>query len=362
MSFAPNFWTTLNGSMPHTDVSSVCQQIISSLDIPIWPQLSRLYFRKNMYTKFSAALPALVVDEKNHKVIFDTSHDITPALEKFYAPYLEVDLDFFGLRRDYAAVFYSMLEELKATPESSSGWVKGQVTGLISTGLTVTDQDLLAALYDELLADVLIKNAAMNALWQIRQLKTVRPNVIIFVDEPYMASFGSAYISLSREQVVTMLDEIFKAIHSEGGLAGVHCCANTDWSVLLETQVDILNLDAYGFIENLALYPEELCKFLDRGGVIAWGIVPNTEEIASVSPQGLADKLNNGIDLICNKAATRNVTIDPEAFNTRSLITPACGLGPTIVEVANKVLPILVETGHMLRNKTNVESKTFNVL
>ena len=55
--------------------------------------------------------------------------------------------------------------------------------------------------------------------------------------------------------------------------------------MLLATTVDILNLDAYGYIENLALYPAELRAFLDRGGVVCWGIVPNTEEIYNVTPE-----------------------------------------------------------------------------
>lgn len=93
--------------------------------------------------------------------------------------------------------------------------------------------------------------------------------MILVVDEPYLAAFGSAFISLSREEVIAMLDEVFAAIHQEGGLAGVHCCANTDWSVLMATSVNFLNLDSNGFVENLALYPDELRAFLDRGGYIA---------------------------------------------------------------------------------------------
>ena len=240
-----------------------------------------------------------------------------------------------------------MLERLQTT---SGQWVKGQVTGPISMGLTVVDQDLRSSLYDEMLVDALVKNAAVNARWQIKKLKSVRPNIFMFVDEPYMASFGSAFISLSREQAVTMLDEVFESIHNEGGLAGVHCCANTDWSVLLETEVDILNLDAYGYLDNLALYPDELRAFLDRGGIIAWGIVPNTEEIDNVTPAGLVNQLRRGIGLICEKAAARGVSIDPDEFNSRSLITTACGLGPTTPEIADRVIPVLVETGHLLQD------------
>ncbi len=347
MNFSPNFLTTLIGSVPYTNTTETCQHIASQMDIPIWPQMVKLGFRENMYTQYGAVLPAVVIDDQNEKITFDTREDITPALETFYQPYLEENLDYFSLPHLHAQGFYAMLERLLGT---SGEWVKGQVTGPISMGLTVTDQDLRASLYNEMLADALVKNAAMNARWQIRQLKSVRSNIIIFVDEPYMASFGSAYISLSREQVIAMLDEVFEAIHTEGGLAGVHCCANTDWSVLLETQVDILNLDAYGYLENLALYPEELRRFLDRDGLIAWGIVPNNAEIDSVTPQELSNRLRQGIQLISDKAAARGVSIQPEEFNTRSLITPACGLGPTTPEIADKVLPVLVETGKLLRN------------
>ena len=347
MNFEPNFLTTLIGSVPYSNTAETCKKISASIDVPFWPQMVKLSFRENMYTQYGAVLPSVVIDDENEKITFDTSKDITPALESFYMPYLEDDIDYFGLPRNHADGFYTMLEQLNETPGE---WIKGQVTGPISMGLTVTDQDLRASLYNELLADTLVKNAAMNARWQIRELKRVRSNIIIFVDEPYMASFGSAYISLSREQVIAMLDEVFEAIHAEGGLAGVHCCANTDWSVLLGTQVDILNLDAFGYLGNLALYPVELRQFLDHGGIIAWGIVPNNEAIDTVTPQGLADQLGEGIALICEKAAARAISIAPDEFTTRSLITPACGLGPTTPEIADKVLPVLAETSMLLRS------------
>jgi hypothetical protein len=346
MPFQPNFRTTLIGSVPFLDTADTCERILETLDIPLWPQMVKLNFRENMYTQFGAVLPGVVINDENEKITFDTTMDLTPALEVFYTHYLEDDLDYFGLPHDHAEGYYQMIAKFNQTP---SEWIKGQVTGPISMGLTITDQDLRASLYHEMLADTLVKNAAINARWQIRQLKAIRPKVIIFVDEPYMASFGSAYISLNRDQVVSMLDEVFESIHAESGLAGVHCCANTDWSVLLDTQVDILNLDAYGYLSNLALYPAELRNFLDRGGVIAWGIVPNNEAIFDVTPEILADQLHAGIDSICKKAAFRGIEINPKEFNTKSLVTPACGLGPATVEIANQVLPILAETGKALR-------------
>lgn len=345
MTLTPRFWTSHVGSVPYTESVELCRRLVADLDVPAWPQLPRRTFRENMYVQYSDGLPGIVLDEAGERVYFDTTGDLTPALETFYERYLADDVESFALSPDYASGFYTMLDLLRTAPGE---WAKGQVTGPISFGLTVTDQDRRAGLYNDLLADAIVKNAAMKARWQIQQLHTARPNTILFVDEPYMASFGSAYISLSREQVITMLDEVFAAIHQENGLAGVHCCANTDWSVLLTTSVDILNLDAYGYLENLALYPAELRAFLDRGGVITWGIVPNTEEVFNVTAEQLAQRLIAGLTLISNKAEARGIQISVEELSNRSIIAPSCGLGPTTVEVADTVFDMLICTGDAL--------------
>ena len=342
------FATTAVGSFPHPSGQPLSQRLVEILDIPAWPQLSKRSFRENMYVQYSACLPAVRVDDENEKITFDTTGDLSQPLEVFYTHYLAEDLDAFGLTPEYAGGFFDMLESLLNTPGQ---WVKGQVTGPISVGLTVTDQDLKASLYNEMLADALIKNAAMNARWQIQKLKALRPGVIISVDEPYLAAFGSAFISLERHQVITMLDEVFEAIHQDGALASVHCCANTDWSVLLGTAVDILNLDAYGYLENLALYPAELRGFLDRGGAIMWGIVPNNEDIFQTTPEALAGQLNEGLDLIQSKAQARGVSITVEELAERSLITTSCGLGPASVEIADLSLDILAQTSKLLQLK-----------
>ncbi len=341
-----NFLTTHVGSVPHPSPERIAPWLAAHLDIPAWPQLSQRNFRESMYIMYAPVLPGIIIDEHAEKVYFDTTAELSNALEFFYDAYLADNVNYFGLYNDYAQGFGVMLKALQSRPGQ---WAKGQVTGPISFGLTVTDQSLRASLYNELLADAIVKNMAMNARWQIRQLKTVRPHVILFVDEPYMASFGSAFISLSREQVIAWLDEIFDAIHAEGALAGVHCCANTDWSVLLASKVDILNLDAYGYVENLALYPKELRAYLDRGGAVCWGVVPNNERIHEETPQSIANRLHKGIKLIAEKAIARHIPIKPDEFASCSLVSPACGLGPTTIEIADEVFEKLARTGEILR-------------
>ncbi len=341
-----HFLTTHVGSVPHPDGSDLCTWLASRLDIPAWPQLPRRNFRESMYVQYTANLPGIKVNEVKEKVYFDTTQDLSPHLEEFYSHILDDEVDCFGLNPEYASGFFEMLKTLDGT---DGKWAKGQVTGPISFGLTVTDQDLRASLYHDLLGDVIVKNAAMNARWQIRQLKKNRPYVVIFVDEPYLASFGSAFISLSREQVLSMLNEVFHAIHGEGAIAGVHCCANTDWGLLLSTEVDILNLDAFGYVENLALYPMELRSFMERKGSICWGIVPNNEEIRSFAPARLAERLKENMQMISSKAKGRDENILPEEFAARSLLSPACGLGSSTIELCEEVFEKLAETGDWLK-------------
>ena len=341
------FQTTLLGSFPYIESQALCRRLAVEIDLPAWPQLPRRTFLENMYTQFSAPLPGIAIDYQREKVFFDTSQDLTPLLEKFYEHYLVNDLNYFSLPPKFAQGFYEMLPALQAAPGS---WAKGQVTGPISFGLTVTDQGLRASLYHELLVDPILKNICMNARWQIRQLKQTRENVLIFVDEPYLASFGSAYISLNRDQVTALLEEVFEAIHNEGALAGVHCCGNTDWSVLLETSVDVLNLDAYDYLESLALYPQELRRFLDRGGWICWGLIPNNPMVFQETAPSLVKRLDKGFTMIVEKAHRRGVTLNEGELAQRSLLSPSCGLGPASHEIADRALLLLTETADLLRH------------
>lgn len=330
--------TTAIGSFPHTDPQPLCQRLLESLSVPAWPQLPRRSFKENMYVQYSARLPGIRIDEQNEKIYFDSSGDLTAELESFYTLVLEEDLSAFALPEERAAGYYAMqmLLEGQHLPR-----LKGHVTGPFSLGLTVTDQALRASLYDPSLAEAIVKNAAFNARWQVRDLKRFAGEVLLFVDEPYMASFGSAYINTSREQVIAMLDEVFAAIQEEGGRAGVHCCGNTDWPVLMDTRVDILNLDAVSYLESLALYPVELQAFLQRGGQIAWGIVPNNEAVLATEAGEIRERLARGADDIAARAQKMGIDLAPDLLLERSLLTTACGLGSTNQQVAERALAVL---------------------
>jgi methionine synthase II (cobalamin-independent) len=337
MSVLPAFLPTAVGSLPHTDPGAACDLVLKWLPhIPAWPQLPRRDARERLPAQFCGGFPGVVIEEG--RVYVDRRQDLDAGLERLYASYLRRDLDSAALDADFAS---GLKHFLSLRPESAVA-VKGQVLGPVSWGLTVTDQDRRAILYDDILADAAARYLHLQAAWQERALRRLAARTIVFVDEPYLAAFGSAYLAVEREEVQRLLEEVLGGIE---GLKGVHCCGNTDWSLLLETSVDILNFDAYDYAEALSLYPQALSAFLRRGGVIAWGIVPtaNDAQVMAESVGSLTERLWSALRLVASKG------IPLDDLLAASLLTPACGLGTLSEAAAARALELLAGVSAQMR-------------
>ena len=330
---------TAIGAMPQTDPQAACSQVIHYLkDIPVWPQLPKRSFQENMYVQFSQGFPGVVV--KDNSIYVDRLLGQGEPLEQLYTAYLENDFYKYPVGAEYAAGLHTFLSVKGLSPLA----VKGQVTGPISWGLTVTDEDKRAIIYDDVLGDAVAKLLRLKASWQEKALSQISKNTIIFVDEPYMASFGSAFISLSKEKVISLLEEVFSGI---SGLKGVHCCGNTDWSVLLETTTDIVSFDTYNYAQSLSLYPAEVKEFLGRKGTIAWGIVPNeAEALAGETVASLKDRLEEAM-----APFTRN-GISFKQLIQQGLLTPSCQIASLVTEeAAGRALELLAELSIEIRKR-----------
>jgi methionine synthase II (cobalamin-independent) len=353
--FEPCCLATTIGSLPHTDVARGTGLMFESTpEIPSWVQFPKRTFHENMMVQFTEGLPALVEDED--RVYFDTvTPDFTDQLTGFYTRYLAATeegdpaaLDSFALSSQYAAGFGEFVARL---PEQATPWValKGQVTGPFTLGTNLLDQDRRCAYYDDQLRDVIVKTVALKAVWQITRLSAFGREVMIFVDEPSLLGFGSqTFLTISREDVLRDLNEVAAAIHALGGLAGVHCEANTDWSLLMETDLDILDFDAYDHMQAITLYPTHLRAFLERGGSLGWGIVPtlDREAAATETIPSLLDRFDEGVDRLLRKG------FDRELLLRRALITPSCGAGGVLTEpLAERVLGLLRQLSTILRDR-----------
>ena len=328
---------TAIGSMPHTNPEEACSLVLKYLpDIPAWPQLPNRSSKESMYIQFSEGFPEIVTN--GDKIHIEPSANFETKLGQIYMDWEENDSSKYSVSVEYAAGFHTFLAKAK-----KPGIVKGQIIGPITWGLTVTDQDGRAILYNETLAEVTAKFLRLKASWQENALREISPNTIIFVDEPYLTSLGSAFVAIPNERVTTLLEEVFKGIR---GLKGVHCCGNTDWPILLGTTIDILSFDAYNYASSLSIYPNEVKSFLARGSTIAWGVVPNSEEaLAKESLSSLYDRLGEAM-----APFTRN-GIKFKQLIEQGLITPSCGLANLSPEAASRALELTARLSDNLRKK-----------
>ena len=319
------------GSLPHADAKTACQFIMSNFkEMPFWPQLPKRSFMENMYVQYSSELPGLVVDEPNKRIYIRRDGDITDKIEKVYEKYLQDNPNDFAMAENCAKGFYEFIRTFKKNKTDRLKYVKGQITGPVSFGMTVTDDHKRPIFYDRELSEVLVKVLSMKARWQIRKLRALNDGVVIFIDEPYLVSIGSSYVNINIEEATNKIDELINVIHSEGALCGIHCCGNTDWSFILKKDIDILSFDAYNFSDSLLLYKEALIKYLQRGGLLAWGIVPTASPIIDLDEQALVKKFFG----IMDEFKARGIDIK----SSMEFITPSCGCGNMSVEESEVVM------------------------
>ena len=352
--FEPCCLPTTIGSMPHRDARRATSLMLEATpQIPSWVQMPKLGADENMMVQFTGGIPGAV--REGDRVVLDAGAEkFIDQQTAFFESYLAATgegslagLEYFALTPACAAGFFEMLGRLA----DIEGMVmpKGQVTGPVTLGLNLLDRKGRSAYYDETLRELVVKTVAMKARWQVRRLRAFGGRAMMFLDEPALLGFGSSmFITIGRDDVTRDIDEAVAAIHGEGGLAGVHCEENTDWSVLMGTDLDILDFDAYDHLRAITLYPDELRAFFGRGGMLGWGLVPTLDPGAAAreTVPSLLDRFERGADVF------EGMGFDRDLILRRALVTPSCGMGGVLTEpLAERVLGLLRGLSEELRRR-----------
>jgi len=347
------FLSTAIGSMPFEDPAYAVGVSLKSMDAPIWPQLPRLGLLEQMEVQYSENIPCAVIDAEKNRMFFQTDVDYSEKFAEFYEAYMTAaddggtkDFSSMLISEKYSKGIYAMLKTLKE--KGKQPWLKVQSTGPVTFALSITDENKRALYYNEEFRDVIVKSICAKSRWQIQQFKPFADNIICFIDEPILSAFGSStYVSVKREDVVSILNEVIEAIHAEGGIAGIHCCGNTEWSILIDAGVDIVNFDAFEYGDTIAIYADSVKKHLQKGGTLAWGVVPTSEKIREQTAQSLETQLEKVMDNLASKG------IDKNLITEQAIITPSCGTGSLAVEDAEKVFSLMAELTKRMKSKYN---------
>ena len=302
------------GALPHADPRQACDDVLALFPaFPYIPTLPNRGLLESIVFCDSARLPGGTIQDG--KLRIDPRRDTGAEMEQIYLDFMEKNTAPYARTAAYASAF----AEMAGRDLSSSLVLKCQVTGPVTFGMQVVDADRRPLYYDDQYADVIGKMIALESRWCEEAMGAI-PGVartLVVVNEPYLASLGSSVVPIRQESVTAGWQDIAGMV--EGGL-GIHCCSNTDWAYVISLDPSFISFDAFLCAREFLLYMDELVAFMERGGVIAWGLVPaQVQEFSRVSIHDLYEMFSD-----IRKQVTSYCS--PELFFSQSVITPTCGI------------------------------------
>ena len=330
---------TTIGSVPFVDAAQALDLSARvTPDLPAWPQMPKRRPREDMVLQVVDGLPLLEAVESEAAVrVRPEGREV--ALTEFYEHFLAQDWDHFAIPSEAEEGLTAMLARAAADQSFGPDFLKAQLTGPFSFGEAVRTPEGKTLISDPELADTVVKGLGAKAAWLAGKIRALGRTPLIFIDEPGLTGFGSAFSTLSRETVVNALNEIVEIVKSAGdAYVGIHICGNSDWGVITSCGVDVINFDAAGYLDHFLLYPKEIQAFFDRGGYVAWGIVPTLNFTGDETAEELAGTLTTGWRALADKGVDHNLILE------RALITPACGMGSRTVDEALRIYDLLEQT------------------
>jgi hypothetical protein len=276
---------------------------------------------------------------KNHTYFFDMSQQSWPGrLTDFYTICLSAEegdsaaLENFVPPKHAARGFHVFLENMQKIGVDGVKFLKGQIVGPLSAGFQLKDEKGRIAYYQEELRDVIVRTLALNARCQAAALSQFGSPAIIFVDDPVIRAYGSMHhLTLRRDMIIEDLNTIFRGVLSENALVGVHSCEAVDWSLLFESDLQIVSLDVYRYGDSLFAYASEIKGFMERDGVMAWGIVPTLDDPFEEEADTLFNRLKRLLSELVGSG------LDQRLILRQSMITPSCGTGLLSIREAQRI-------------------------
>lgn len=337
MDFKPSFSESGIGSLPFDYAAYSVDFILDTCpQIPYWAQLPKISSKESMVEQYSEELPGLKTMDNMFVDLEDP--DLGQKLELFYADYADGNFEKYAISEEYASGLYEFAGRGKLDVLAA----KGQVTGPVSFGLSLKDQAGKYVIYNDLYRDVYIKALSLKLKFVESMLQKISTRTILVIDEPLLYTFGSAYFNMERSIIVDAMKDTLSLV---SGIKGVHACENCDWSLIFDAEADLISFDAYSFMDKFLIFKDRIKSLIDSGGIIAWGIVPNTDELyRQRTASELSDILKRAFEEL------ENYGIDITALAQQSMITPGCGVGTLSNEDAKYVFDLNSQIASIMKD------------
>jgi methionine synthase II (cobalamin-independent) len=313
---------TAIGSLPSTDPAEASALVLRTLpDLPAAPQLPKRSAAEGMLAQVTCCIPGVSTTPDGALRVDDDELEEPPAIN--------------GLDEEAWRGTLAFLDGVTHRRGPVKLQLAGPITvavGLIKAGAEVAPALSTAATAVAGTGRALVREAGLRA---------PGAPLVVFLDEPGLVALAEPEFPIDLDDAVDLLSGALAALGHEV-VTGVHCCGATDWSLVLQAGPDILSLPV-DLVPTLD--PSATAGFLDRGGWIAWGVVPTDRPVGD-----RGDALWRSL-----KDAWADLTeggCDPLRLRRQAVLTPACGLAGHGPAQAQHILALTARLGERLREHT----------
>lgn len=206
--------------------------------------------------------------------------------------------------------------------------VKIQLTGPVTLGLALIEAGADPGVAFEVAAAA-VRAEGAAVLAHCRRRLPDAP-LVAFLDEPGLVRVLDGGLPLATDAAIDLLSSGLAVLEDEA-VTGVHCCGPTDWRLASAAGATVLALPVE--LDSVLAGAAVLNAHLDRGGWIAWGVIPTHEPLGTD-----ADRLWRRLSAVWCELVQAGC--DPVQLRTQALVTPACGLAGHGVSQAARALKL----------------------
>lgn len=313
------------GSLPHIDPAAAAAFAIGEFDIATVPTMPQRSITETMIAQAVLGIPGFGIDDDGSPLVeTQPTGTIGP---------IGTDLghDAFGSLR----AFLDLAGKIKLDGSP----VKWQFVGPVTLGVALEHAGVDTSIaFDLAAAAVRTHLVALSAA--ITEVVPNSPQMVV-LDEPWFAELMTPGFPIPPDHAIDLMSSAMAALPSTT-VAGIHCCAPCDIATLLASGPSVISVPVSPALIDWVGY---LTRFLDGGGVIAWGAVPTDGPIPSI-PERPWRALS---DLWC---ALVQRGCDPVQLRRQSIVTPQCGLAWHSASIARRIARLNADVGKRVKDQS----------
>ena len=345
------------GVLPYESVEPATRMMVKLFEkIPYCPFFSKITKDETLLTASLRKIPGISVTDKN--ISFNpTSATYNQALAKLDKAFVHPKKDLllpYAMQCVFSEKFFSIIKKYEspnAIVNIIGPYTLAQILKSLSSELVITDKNF---------RKLVIQAVSVKVLATIEKIKEAssKTQPIVILEEYLLGGLGTIKREneeITSELVTSMLTRVVEKIKEAGALVAVRCSEKCDWQVPINAGIDIIIFDAYNNPNNLSIFPDQIIDFINRGGKIAWGIVPTTTEsiVRNIDTESIFKRLIVTMNGLVESGVPHKLVYDS------AIICPQGDTGHLPIIFAEKVLLMLVNLARkisMIKEENSSES------